>query len=172
MASDRPAEKGAAAILGPMGAALGNGSLRCEPTKTLTISGPDHPVVCLQTVVSEFNIKHDDWLFRPFALLDAEHVNVCVTTWLKSMTKLAHSLPREELRAIAGDLRTKLDDFQTFLPIISCVCNVGMRARHWLAVSELAGYKVSPSEDSLHHLVNSGNGNLRKLGKELQVGPD
>lgn len=80
--------------------------------------------------------------------------------------KLARSLPREDLRGVADSLRAKLEEFKSYLGIISCICNPGMRGRHWQAISKHADFKVAPSdEESLHNLLQH---NLHKFEKELQ----
>ena len=82
------------------------------------------------------------------------------------MLKLARSLPREDLRGVADSLRAKLEEFKGYLGIISCICNPGMRGRHWQAISKHADFKVAPSdEESLHNLLQH---NLHKYEKELQ----
>jgi dynein heavy chain, axonemal len=110
-----------------------------------------------QSIVSEFNIKHEDWMHGSFIKLDAAYIEESVTEWCKKMMKLSKSLPRDDLRSVAEVLRVKLEEFRTFLPLISCICNPGMRGRHWQAISEVAGFKVTPSEDeSLHALLHKG----------------
>ena len=32
------------------------------------------------------------------------------------------------------------------MPLISCICNKGMRDRHWAQVSDLLGYAFQPNE--------------------------
>lgn len=82
------------------------------------------------------------------------------------MLKLARSLPREDLRGVADTLRAKLEEFKGYLGIISCICNPGMRGRHWAAISKIADFKVAPSEEeSLGNLLQH---NLHKFEKELQ----
>ena len=123
-------------------------------------------VMYVQTIVSEFNIKYDDWMYGPFVKLSPELLEESITEWLKKMNKLAKSLPREDLKGVAETLRAKLDEFRGYLGLISCICNPGMRTRHWQAISDLAGVKVGPSEDeSLHTLVQNG---LLAFEKELQ----
>jgi Dynein heavy chain, N-terminal region 2 len=107
------------------------------------------PFLQLWQIVSEFTMKHEDWLYGPFASLDADSIETLVVSWSKVMTKLARNLQREELQTIAADLKAKLDDFQSIIPIISCVCSSGMRPRHWQAVSERAGFNINPAEDSV-----------------------
>ena len=47
---------------------------------------------------------------------------------------------------MAEALRAKLDEFRTYLPLIACICNPGMRGRHWAAISDAAG-----APQQLHH---------------------
>ena len=120
----------------------------------------------LQSIVSEFNIKHDEWMYGPFAKLDAEAMAESVLEWHKKMAKLAKGLPREDLKGVASTLGAKLDEFKGCLGVVSCVCAPGMRARHWAALSELLGTRVSPDEDeSLHTLLAHG---VRRVERELQ----
>lgn len=39
--------------------------------------------------------------------------------------------------------------FQTYLPLISAVCNPGLRERHWEALAELVGFTIKQDEVSL-----------------------
>lgn len=98
----------------------------------------------MQSIVSDFNIKYDDWMYGPFTRLDAAAIEESVTGWAKKMAKLCKALPREDLRAVADAARAKLDEFRTYLPLIACICNPGMRGRHWTAISETAGARTGP----------------------------
>ena len=42
----------------------------------------------------------------------------------------------------AEDMRTKLEDLKTYAPILACVCNPGMRGRHWETLSGIMGSQV------------------------------
>lgn len=37
----------------------------------------------LQSIVSEFNIKYDDWMYGSFTKLDAELIDECINEWFK-----------------------------------------------------------------------------------------
>lgn len=124
------------------------------------------PYLDLWAIVSEFNMKYDDWMYGPFIRLDAALMDETIHEWLKKMIKLARGLPREDLRGVADTLRGKLEDFKANLCLLGAICNPGMRGRHWQAVSNTAGVKVAPSEDeSLHNLLQNG---LLKFEKEVQ----
>lgn len=124
------------------------------------------PYLDLWAIVSEFNMKYDDWMYGPFIRLDAALMDETIHDWLKKMIKLARGLPREDLRGVADALRGKLEDFKAYLSLLGAICNPGMRGRHWQAVSNSAGFKVAPSEDeSLHNLLQNG---LLKHVKEIQ----
>lgn len=79
----------------------------------------------LQSIVSEFNIKFEDWLYGSFLKLDAVYLDEAVNEWYKKMMKLAKSLPRDDLKGVAEALRTKLEEFKSYLGIITCICNPG-----------------------------------------------
>jgi hypothetical protein len=74
-----------------------------------------------------------------FIKLDATGTEENVTEWCKKMTKLAKTMSRDDLKGVAESLKVKLEEFKAYLPLISCICNPGMRSRHWQAISEVAG---------------------------------
>jgi hypothetical protein len=78
-------------------------------------------------------------MLSSFIKLDAAGIEQSVTEWCKRMTKLAKSMPRDDLKGVAESSRAKLDEFKAYLPLIACICNLGMRGRHWQAISEVAG---------------------------------
>jgi hypothetical protein len=44
-------------------------------------------VLFLQSIVSEFNIKYDDWMYGSFTKLDAELIDECINEWFKYVPK-------------------------------------------------------------------------------------
>jgi len=106
-------------------------------------------------------------MYGSFARLDAECVDENVNEWLKKAAKLSKTLPRE-LRGVAEVLHEKLDEFRGYLGIIACVCNPGMRGRHWAAMTATAGFTVAPSDDaSLQTLLQHGIQEHEKALQEL-----
>ena len=107
-------------------------------------------------------------MYGSFVKLDAEFIEEHVNEWFKKMVKLSRSLPRDDLKGVADTLRAKLDEFRTYLPLISCICSPGMRGRHWQAISDMAGVKVSPAEDeSLQGLLGHSLLNYEKQLQDL-----
>ena len=40
-------------------------------------------------------------------------------------------------RRVAENIKNKIDKFKGYLPLLSCICNPGLRDRHWDLVSEV-----------------------------------
>eukprot|EP00908_Phaeocystis_cordata_P017556 Transcript_28910.p5 GENE.Transcript_28910~~Transcript_28910.p5 ORF type:complete len:271 (+),score=154.81 Transcript_28910:2880-3692(+) len=47
---------------------------------------------------------------------------------------------------VAEQLKEQMDEFQTKLPLISWLCNPGMRERHWTEILKVLGYPFKPTE--------------------------
>lgn len=43
---------------------------------------------------------------------------------------------------VATATRDRIDKFKVFLPLISAVCNPGLRDRHWAQMSEVVGFEL------------------------------
>lgn len=56
--------------------------------------------------------------------------------------------PRELPLAVAEEGKAKVVAFQAYLPLISAVCNPGLRERHWEALAELVGFTIKRDEVS------------------------
>ncbi|GLC77190.1 hypothetical protein PLESTF_001896200 [Pleodorina starrii] len=113
------------------------------------------PYASLYSITNDFGMRYEEWLFGPVRDLNAEEVENNVGEWFKKMMRLSKSLPRPELRALAEQTRARLEEFKENVPIITAVCNPGMRARHWERLSTALGMRVFPGAD--------GELNLQKL---------
>ncbi|KAF5834888.1 hypothetical protein DUNSADRAFT_8192 [Dunaliella salina] len=115
------------------------------------------PYASLWHVVSEFSLKSDDWLLGSLQDLNPEDVDDLVNEWYKRLQRLTKSMPLAEHRRLAEATRDKLEEFRTYLPVISAVCNPGMRLRHWDALSSAVGTPITPGEDlQLSRLLKAG----------------
>jgi hypothetical protein len=74
--------------------------------------------------------------------IDPAAVEAQVVAWAKEALRLSRALEPPELRAVAVDVGKRLDAFRSHFGVLACVCNPGMRARHWAAASAAAGFAV------------------------------
>ena len=44
-------------------------------------------------------------------------------------------------------MKSKVEEFREYLPLIRTLFNPGMRDRHWLQVSEVVGFDLHPDDD-------------------------
>jgi len=52
-------------------------------------------------------------------------------------------------------VRSKVESFREFVPLVRALFNPGMRQRHWLQVSEAVGFDIRPDADTcLSHLID------------------
>ena len=99
------------------------------------------PYLQLWNVAQDFQKKTYAWLNGPMQGLDPE----ALEREVKDMSKMNFKSMKffensdTELPAplrVAEQLKEQMDEFQTKLPLISCLCNPGMRERHWAEVSK------------------------------------
>lgn len=48
----------------------------------------------------------------------------------------------------AATIKGKLEKFKINMPLISAVCNPGIKDRHWSRMSELVGFSLKPTEET------------------------
>jgi dynein heavy chain len=66
----------------------------------------------------------------------------------------------------AEALKAKVDKFKSFIPLLQCICNPGLRDRHWDKISDLAGFDIKPDETtSLSQMLTM---NLQKFIEQLE----
>ena len=66
---------------------------------------------------------------------------------------------------VAQTLKEQIDEFQTKLPLIGCLCNKGLRDRHWEEISKILGYPFKPNDSTtLSSVLTMGlEGQMEKL---------
>ena len=72
----------------------------------------------------------------PFKGLSAEKIENEVGDMYRTLIKLTKQfaeLPGP--RSVADRMKAKIDKFKLNLPVLSVICNPGLRERHWSAVS-------------------------------------
>ncbi|XP_009304459.3 dynein axonemal heavy chain 1 [Danio rerio] len=80
---------------------------------------------------------HESWLNDPLAAINPEQLERNVTDAYKTMhqcVKQFKDLPA--CQEVASEIRTKIEAFRPFIPLIRSLRNPGMRNRHWELLSE------------------------------------
>uniref|UniRef100_A0A8C5QWI6 Dynein axonemal heavy chain 3 n=3 Tax=Leptobrachium TaxID=161697 RepID=A0A8C5QWI6_9ANUR len=103
----------------------------------------------LWTTAYNFTCKSEGWMNSAFLDLNAEDITEEIGNMWRTIYKLAKSfgdLPGP--RRVAENTKFKIDKFKVHLPIISVVCNRGMKSRHWEQISEIVGFTITPEQDT------------------------
>ncbi|XP_052779096.1 dynein axonemal heavy chain 3-like isoform X2 [Mya arenaria] len=116
-----------------------------------------------------FHTQYDNWIDGPLLNVNAEVVEEEIQQLWKTVYKLIKNFAQQELwgpKKAAGNIKTKLQQFQINLPLINALCVPGMKDRHWAMMSEKVGYNITPTEDTkLKEVLNLG---LEKYLDKLQ----
>nr|XP_006820578.1 PREDICTED: dynein heavy chain 3, axonemal-like [Saccoglossus kowalevskii] len=106
----------------------------------------------------KFHTNFEFWMNGPFLDLNAEQVEEEVGNMWRNMYKLAKSFNDQPgPQRIANNVKGKIDKFKQHLPLLSVICNPGIRDRHWEQMSDIVGYDLKPEADtSLFQMVEIG----------------
>ena len=110
------------------------------------------PYVALWMTCQDFGKNSYMWLNGPMSAIDPEALDKEVGELRRETIKTVKGFENDEsgqLRAplrVAETLKDQIEDFRTKMPLIQCICNKGMRPRHWVNVSEFIGYSFQPNE--------------------------
>ncbi|XP_039753870.1 dynein heavy chain 3, axonemal [Pararge aegeria] len=106
----------------------------------------------------DFYDGYEKWYHGPFQGLDAEQIAEDVEAWWKLLYKLGKQLLEYPgAKRIADMVRNKVEKFKLLLPVLTAICNKGMRERHWAKISELVGVEViHEPETTLADMVEQG----------------
>ncbi|KAM8960487.1 dynein axonemal heavy chain 3 [Pelodytes ibericus] len=92
-----------------------------------------------------FSCKSEEWMNGAFQDLNAEDITEEIGNMWRTMYKLSKSLvDLPGPKRVAENVKFKIEKFKVHLPIISVICNRGMKSRHWEQISEIVGYDVTP----------------------------
>ncbi|XP_072535232.1 dynein axonemal heavy chain 3 [Salminus brasiliensis] len=105
-----------------------------------------------------FHNKSHIWMNGPFLQLDAVQISDELGNMWRTMYKLTKSF--SELagpRRVADSFCAKIDKFKQHLPVLTTICNPGIKQRHWDKISCVVGLDVKPDADtSLLNMVELG----------------
>ncbi|XP_074648811.1 dynein axonemal heavy chain 3-like [Tubulanus polymorphus] len=120
----------------------------------------------LWSTALNFHTKNELWLNGPFTELNAEDIENEIGDMWRTMYKLTKTFGDQAgPRRIADSVKGKIDKFKQHMPILSVICNPGIRDRHWDTMSDIVGFDIRPQEEtSLFTMLEYGlNKYLEKL---------
>ncbi|XP_032391908.1 dynein heavy chain 3, axonemal isoform X1 [Etheostoma spectabile] len=132
-----------------------------------TLIADKQPYEQLWTTALNFQSMSEEWMNGPFLHLDAEKISDELDVMWRTMHKLTKyfsNLPGP--CRVAKSFKSKLDDFKQHLPILSTICNPGIKDRHWDTISSIVGFAVKPDVSS--SLLNMLELGLSKFSKKLE----
>ncbi|XP_015752501.1 PREDICTED: dynein heavy chain 12, axonemal-like [Acropora digitifera] len=139
------------------------------------ISKAIEPYQRLFTTVVKWQRAEKKWMDGAFLELNAETTEAEVEEYGREMYKIAkvfqamkkeadkdkkgHSrlkdtkakeAPEVEMAAVvvAKTVQDQIRDFKEHIPVVSVMCNPGIRARHWKAMSDIIGFDITPDSGS------------------------
>ncbi|KAF7668491.1 hypothetical protein LDENG_00010030 [Lucifuga dentata] len=121
----------------------------------------------LWTTALSFQRMSEDWMNGPFMHLNAEKISDELGTMWRTIHKLTNSF--SDLPGpcrVARTFKSKIDQFKAHLPILSIICNPGIKDRHWERISSIVGFDVKPDANS--SLLNMLNLGLSKFSNKLE----
>ncbi|XP_051777061.1 dynein axonemal heavy chain 1 [Erpetoichthys calabaricus] len=99
----------------------------------------------LWTTTSDWLRWQDSWMHDPLTTIDPEQLERNVNESYKNMHKCVKQFKDiPACQAVAVGIRTKIEDFKPFIPLVQGLRNPGMRNRHWEILSEQIDMTVKP----------------------------
>ncbi|TPX60044.1 hypothetical protein PhCBS80983_g02063 [Powellomyces hirtus] len=107
------------------------------------------PFLTLYQTSVDFQRCYHSWMTGPFLKLDPEVVESEVTNMRRNIFKLALMFESDPAPSeIAEITKEHIERFQVSLPLISTLCNPGLRERHWKEISQVVGFRFQPDEST------------------------
>ena len=114
-----------------------------------------------------FHTQHEIWYHGPFQSLDAEAISEEVESMWRTIFKLTKTFSDQIMsRRVAEYVKDRIERFRQYLPVLQCICNPGLRERHWKQLSDHLGdpLQLDP-ETSLADMIEAG---LQTIAKKLE----
>lgn len=86
---------------------------------------------------------YPEWMEGQFRELNPEQVEEYTLEWIKHLQKLERGIIDEGPRLISSNLKDKLVEFKSYIPLIKALRNKGLRERHWKKISGLIQQEIS-----------------------------
>ncbi|KAG8433111.1 hypothetical protein GDO86_017410 [Hymenochirus boettgeri] len=125
------------------------------------------PFEQLWITANNFHCKSEEWMNGPFQALNAEDITEDIGNMWRNMFKVSKSFAdMPGPKRVAENTKIKIDKFKVHLPVISVICNRGIKKRHWEQISDIVGYDITPEPDtSLIKMLEHG---LSKYAERLE----
>ncbi|KXS15928.1 hypothetical protein M427DRAFT_111568 [Gonapodya prolifera JEL478] len=116
------------------------------------------PFLSLYQLSVEFQKNWNVWMNGPFLKLDPEVVEVEVGNMFRAVYKLCSTFESDpKPYEIAQVTKEQIESFKVNIPLISVICNPGMRPRHWDQISEIVRFNFHPDESTSLSMVLDKN---------------
>ncbi|KAB7496626.1 Dynein heavy chain 3, axonemal [Armadillidium nasatum] len=117
----------------------------------------------------DFHLKYELWYNGPFLKLDADVVNEEVEGMWKTMFRLTKTFSDQVgSRRVAEYVKEKIEVFRQYVPILQCICNPGLRERHWKLLGEHLGTPIELTEStSLGDMIEAGLPSIQRKLEEI-----
>ncbi|XP_068431186.1 dynein axonemal heavy chain 3 isoform X2 [Clinocottus analis] len=132
-----------------------------------TLIANKQPYEQLWTTALNFQIMSEEWMNGPFLKLDAEKISDQLDMMWRTTHKLTKSFSNFPGPCLVAKIfKNKINEFKQHLPILTTICNPGIKDRHWEAISSIVGCAVEPDvSSSLMNMLDMG---LSKFSKKLE----
>ncbi|XP_056255668.1 dynein axonemal heavy chain 3 [Seriola aureovittata] len=125
------------------------------------------PYEQLWSTALNFQSKSEVWMNGPFLHLDAEKISEELDTMWRTMYKLTKSLSNLPGPCrVAKSFKSKIDQFKQHLPILTTICNPGIKDRHWEKISSIVGMDIKPDVNS--SLLNMLDLGMSKFSEKME----
>ncbi|XP_048343305.1 LOW QUALITY PROTEIN: dynein axonemal heavy chain 1 [Sphaerodactylus townsendi] len=103
------------------------------------------PFYDLWTTASDWLRWSESWMNDPLSAIDAEQLEKNVNESFKTMHKCVKQFKDiPGCQDVAMEIRSKIEEFKPYIPLIQGLRNPGMRNRHWEMLSEEIKINVKP----------------------------
>lgn len=128
---------------------INNGNPTLFPMQT-KLSNSLEPYKKLYEACEEFTKSRDSWLHGSFSSIDPEAVEKFTGDCRRGLIKLERALADSSpaATAMASKVKEEVGEFESNVPLVTALCNKGMRDRHWDKFGEIAGFTLKPDEQT------------------------
>ena len=119
----------------------------------------------------DFHEKYERWYYGPLKGLDTTEIQGQVERMYASACHLSKTFSTTPApRRIADTIRTKIEKFRTYMPVLHTLCNPGLRQRHWEQIAIANGAEIKRDDNtSLHDMIEAGLNRIVDKLEEIGV---